>query len=57
VDLNVDRQLELKLDRVAYWLSVGAQPSQTVAHLIKRKGMNPASGTTVESQDALKAQA
>ncbi|MHB1156674.1 MAG: 30S ribosomal protein S16 [Phycisphaerales bacterium] len=57
VDLNVDRQLELKLDRVAYWLSVGAQPSQTVAHLIKRKGMNPASGTQIDAQEAIKAQA
>lgn len=29
-------QLNLKLDRIDYWLSVGAQPSDTVRSLIKR---------------------
>lgn len=28
-------QVELKHDRVQYWLSVGAQPTETVASLIK----------------------
>jgi small subunit ribosomal protein S16 len=32
-------QVELKHDRVQYWLSVGAQPTETVASLIKN---NPA---------------
>lgn len=31
-----DEQLKLQLDRVDYWLSVGAQPSDTVRSLIKR---------------------
>ena len=57
VDLNTDRQIEMNVERVAYWLSVGAQPSQTVAHLIKRKGLTATSGTKVEAQEALKAQA
>ncbi len=29
-------QLNLKLDRIDYWLGVGAQPSDTVRSLIKR---------------------
>ena len=28
--------IELKMDRVNYWLGVGAQPSDTAASLIKR---------------------
>jgi small subunit ribosomal protein S16 len=32
-------EINLKLDRVQYWLSVGAQPTETVASLIKH---NPA---------------
>lgn len=57
VDLDTERQIDMNVERVAYWLSVGAQPSQTVAHLIKRKGLNAASGTKVDAQEALKAQA
>jgi len=30
------KQLSLKRDRVEHWLKVGAQPSETVAQLIKR---------------------
>lgn len=29
-------QIKLKLDRIDYWLGVGAQPSDTVRSLIKR---------------------
>lgn len=32
-----DKQLALKLDRVDYWLGVGAQPSDTVRSLIKKQ--------------------
>ena len=28
--------IELKMDRVDYWLGVGAQPTETVASLIKK---------------------
>ena len=48
---NESRQVELKLDRCAYWLSVGAQPSRTVASLMKRKGLNPTPGTKVADQN------
>ena len=44
------QQVNLKLERCAYWLSVGAQPSETVAGLLKKQGLNPTPGTKVESQ-------
>jgi small subunit ribosomal protein S16 len=34
-----DKQLNLKNDRIEYWLSVGAQPSDTVRGLLKRVGV------------------
>ncbi len=33
-----EEQVKLNSERVAYWLSVGAQPSETVASLIVRTG-------------------
>ncbi len=30
------KQVALKRDRVQYWLSVGAQPTDTVANILKR---------------------
>jgi small subunit ribosomal protein S16 len=33
--------VELKEDRIRYWLSVGAQPSETAASLLRRKGILP----------------
>jgi small subunit ribosomal protein S16 len=39
-----DKQLNLKVDRVDYWLSVGAQPSQTVKSLLKRINVDPKPG-------------
>ncbi|KAK8820271.1 hypothetical protein WA577_006337, partial [Blastocystis sp. JDR] len=35
------KELRLNVDRVKYWLSVGAQPSQTVAVLLGRAGILP----------------
>ncbi len=34
-----DDQLKLNAERVSYWLSVGAQPSETARSLIKRSGI------------------
>ena len=34
--LQRDNNVTLKLERAEYWLSVGAQPSETVASFIKR---------------------
>ena len=39
------KQLSLKEDRIKHWLSVGAQPSETVAALIKKAGIDPHSGS------------
>jgi small subunit ribosomal protein S16 len=46
------RQAKIKLDRAAYWLSVGAQPSQTVAMLLRRHGMTAQPGTARNDQPA-----
>jgi small subunit ribosomal protein S16 len=34
-----DQQVVLKRERIEYWLSVGAQPSDTVRNLLKRQGI------------------
>lgn len=39
-----DKQVSLKIDRIDYWLSVGAQPSQTVANMLKKAGCDPKPG-------------
>ncbi len=35
-----DQQYRIDLERVRYWLSVGAMPTDTVAGLLKREGLN-----------------
>lgn len=32
-------QLKLNVERIRYWLSVGAQPTETVRHLLRRGGI------------------
>jgi small subunit ribosomal protein S16 len=44
---ETDARAKFNADRVAYWLGVGAQPSEKVAVLIKKYGPN---GTHVEAQ-------
>ncbi len=34
-----DKQFVAKIDRCQYWLSVGAEPSQTVSSLLKKAGV------------------
>ena len=46
---DTDARALLKPERIAYWLGVGAQPSDKVRVLIKKYG---ASGTHVEQQKA-----
>lgn len=36
---NTEAQVNLNQERIAYWLSVGAQPSDTVRSLMRRAGM------------------
>jgi small subunit ribosomal protein S16 len=35
-----DKQINLDVERISYWLSVGAQPSETVANLLKKAGVD-----------------
>ena len=49
---DTDARVVLNRERVAYWLSVGAQPSEKVRVLLKKYGPN---GTRVkENEEALK---
>ena len=36
---TAEKKLELKVERVKYWLSVGAQPSSTVHNLLLKNGI------------------
>ena len=46
---DTDARAILKGERIAYWLSVGAQPSEKATALIKKYGAN---GTRLEAQKA-----
>jgi len=46
---ETDARVSLKSDRIDHWISVGAQPSDKVAVLIKKYGTN---GTHLEQQKA-----
>lgn len=35
-----DKRYTLKVDRLKYWLSVGAKPSETVASIVKKLGIS-----------------
>ena len=39
VEPQAERQVKLERDRIEYWLSVGAQPSDTVRALLKKQGI------------------
>jgi small subunit ribosomal protein S16 len=39
-----DKQISFNNERIDYWLSVGAQPSETVANLLRKSGIDPKSG-------------
>ena len=41
---NPELQLALKQDRIEYWLSVGAQPSDTVRRLLRSQGVGAVAG-------------
>jgi small subunit ribosomal protein S16 len=42
VNQNEALRANLKVDRIQYWLSVGAKPSDTVRDLLKREGITAA---------------
>lgn len=47
-----DKQLNLNVERIDYWLSVGAQPSETVRSLLRRIDVDPTSGKKLASADS-----
>lgn len=49
--------LNIDTDRARYWLSVGAQPSDTVAYLLKQVGVEAKPGTPYTPSAAEPAQA
>jgi small subunit ribosomal protein S16 len=45
--IRIPKVLEINAERVRYWLSVGAQPSDTVASLLKRQNILDGDGKVV----------
>ena len=39
-----NKHIQLKSDRIHHWLSVGAEPSETVAAILKKHGIDPKPG-------------
>lgn len=50
-----DAQIQVDAERVAHWLSVGAQPTETVAQLLKKKGIDATPGRAAEKKVEAKA--
>lgn len=46
------QRIEFETERLAQWLQRGAKPSETVAQLIKRSGIDLSQGTTTEAPPA-----
>jgi small subunit ribosomal protein S16 len=42
-----DKQVSFNAERIDYWLSVGAQPSETVRNLLRKSGIDPTPGKKV----------
>lgn len=47
-EANEEKATRFNADRVRYWLSVGAQPSRTVASLLRKAGIDPTPGKKYE---------
>ncbi|MCC5830302.1 MAG: 30S ribosomal protein S16 [Phycisphaeraceae bacterium] len=45
IEAAPEKALQLNAERVNYWLSKGAQPSQTVRDLIRKAGITPATAS------------
>ena len=46
INTDEDRQVVLKRERIEYWLSVGAQPSDTVRRLLEKRGIVAGTAST-----------
>lgn len=49
---KVEEQVKLKTDRIRYWLSVGAQPSDTVRNMLKRHDVIDGHGALKSESEA-----
>ena len=47
IEKDKSKQITINADRAKYWISVGAQPTETVATLFKRAGIEAKPGTPV----------
>ncbi len=47
IEKDEAKQVKLDTERAKYWLSVGAQPSDTVAGIFRRNGVDPTPGKAV----------
>ncbi len=47
INQDTSKQFDVNEERVRYWLSVGAQPSQTVRDLLRKAGIDAKPGTAV----------
>jgi small subunit ribosomal protein S16 len=43
-----EKKMDLNADRVRYWLSVGARPSETVRDLLRKAGITAEGGSEAE---------
>lgn len=48
-DRNPEMRCRLNAERIAYWLGVGAQPSKTVADLLRKFGITARKAQETES--------
>ncbi len=44
VETDPEKRMDLNAERIRYWLSVGAQPSETVQNLLKKVGITGEGG-------------
>jgi small subunit ribosomal protein S16 len=54
--ISQPKQLTLKEDRIRYWLSVGAQPSDTVTRLLQKQGVVDDKGKVLQAAAAVAAE-
>jgi small subunit ribosomal protein S16 len=48
IEPDQEKAVVLKPERIKYWLSVGAQPSDTVRDLLKKAGIDPTPGKKLD---------
>ncbi len=52
-----DQQVVLKRERIEYWLSVGAQPTETVRRILEKQGLTRAASAASPKVSAAKVSA